>query len=244
MNNKENMKKAIIKDFDKKNNYNMIIDKIDNKSNRTYLKYSFVPIILVILVLIVLQSQKSNHIKEFKEENLNVSTTSSSNSKDYDNLNNNSSTNIVFNELKDYKSKQDNSKNYLNNINIPYFEILSNIEIPNDFDILFDGRGVCITIDKQDRNYGKINNYELWYRNSKNNRRIVIALSEKNIPYREFIIDKRNIKKTIINNVEVEIYKYKNIYVSMFNYKGYNFDIESCDIIEEEYTKLLYSIIK
>ena len=71
-----------------------------------------------------------------------------------------------------------------------------------------------------------------------------IALSDKNIPYRDSGIDRKNSNKTIINGIEVEIYKHKNTYVSIFSYKGYNFDIESCDIIEEEYIRLLYSLIK
>ena len=64
------------------------------------------------------------------------------------------------------------------------------------------------------------------------------------MPYRDFTINKDNSKKTLINGIEVEIFRYKNIYVSIFNYNGYNFDIESCDIIEEEYIRLLYSLIK
>lgn len=248
MNNKENMKKIINNDFNKKDNHQVIISKIENKHNKAYLEYAIVPIILVIVISFVLfNSINNNQIKSYKDDSVNtknINTTSINDGEDYDGLNNNYSASIIVNELKEYKNKQCNSNNYLNNINIPYFEVLKNIIIPDDFDILAEGKGVCISKNNKDKDYGKINNYELWYRNSKNKRNIIIALSDKNIPYRDFVIDRKNSNKTIINGVEVEIYKYKNTYVSIFSYKGYNFDIESCDIIEEEYIGLLYSLIK
>ena len=249
MTNKENMKKIIIKDFDKKSNHNVIVNKIENKcENKNYLKYAIVPIILVIITsIIMVNKQNNNKTRTFKDNNANtsnISTTSNKNNDDYDGLNENYNENILVNELKEYKNKQDNSSNYLNNINIPYFEILKGIDIPDDFDILAEGRGVCVSKNVKDKDYGKVNNYELWYKNSKNNRNIIIALPDKNKPYRDFQINRENSNKTIINGVEVEIYQYKNTYVSIFSYKGYNFDIESCDIIKEEYIRLLYSLIK
>ena len=224
MTNKEKMKRIINNDFNKKNNRQLIISKIENKHNKAYLEYAIIPTILVIVISIVLINKiNNNQIKSFKDESVNtnnINTTSKNDGEDFDELNN------------------------LNNINIPYFEILKNIKIPDDFDVFADGKGVCISKDKNDKDYGKINNYELWFKNSKNNRKIIIALSDKNIPYRDSGIDRKNSNKTIINGIEVEIYKHKNTYVSIFSYKGYNFDIESCDIIEEEYIRLLYSLIK
>ena len=247
MTNKEKMKRIINNDFNKKNNRQLIISKIKNKHNKAYLEYAIIPTILVIVISIVLINKiNNNQIKSFKDESVNtnnINTTSTNDGEDFDELNN-YNTNIIINELKEYKNKQGNSNNYLNNINIPYFEILKNIKIPDDFDVFADGYGVCISKEKNNKDYGKINNYEFWYKNSKNNRKIIIALSDKNIPYRDSGIDRKNSNKTIINGIEVEIYKHKNTYVSIFSYKGYNFDIESCDIIEEEYIRLLYSLIK
>ena len=244
MSNKDKIKEIIKNDFDKNNNYDMIKERMEIKHNNSYLEYGIIPIVLVIFISIVLLSKNANQIKEFKSSNVNVNSdmsTTSLYSNDYDILN--SSTSIVFNELKDYKVKEINSKNYLNNVNIPYFDVLKDINIPDDFDNLEDGRAVCIK-NKKDKDYGKINNYEFWYYNSKNKRSIIIALSDKNILYRDFKIDRENSKKTIINGVEIEIYKYKNIFVSIFNYKGYNFDIETRDITLEEFVMLLYSVIK
>ena len=129
MTNKENMKKIIIKDFDKKSNHNVIVNKIENKcENKNYLKYAIVPIILVIITsIIMVNKQNNNKTRTFKDNNANtsnISTTSNKNNDDYDGLNENYNENILVNELKEYKNKQDNSSNYLNNINIPYFEIL------------------------------------------------------------------------------------------------------------------------
>ena len=246
MTNRENMKKNIKKDFDKEKNYKEIVSQMDKKKIVINYKYAFIPMILIIAISIILfNKQSGNKVRTFKDDSK-VNNSVNQNNNAYDGLNvyTSSSANIIVNELKDFKLKNYDSTNYINNINIPYFEILNDIKIPYDFDISADGRGVCISKDKKDKDYGKINNYELWYKNSKNNRKIIIALSDKNIPYRDFMIDRKNSNKTIINGVEVEIYKHKNMYVSIFSYKGYNFDIESCDIIEEEYIRLLYSLIK
>ena len=246
MTNRENMKKNIKKDFDKEKNYKEIVSQMDKKKIVINYKYAFIPMILIIAISIILfNKQSGDKVRTFKDDSK-VNSSVNQNSSDYDGLNVNttSSVRIIVNELRDFKLKNYNVTNYINNINIPYFEVLKDIKIPDDFDVLADGRGVGISKDKKDKDYGKINNYELWYKNSKNNRKIIIALSDKNIPYRDFMIDRKNSNKTIINGVEVEIYKYKNTYVSIFSYKGYNFDIESCDIIEEEYIRLLYSLIK
>ena len=246
MNNRENMKNVIKNDFDKENNYKKIACRMNEKKIVINYKYAFIPMILIITISIILFNKQSvNKVRTFKDDSK-VNNFVNQNNNDYEGLNINisSSANIIVNELKDFKLKNYDSINYINNINIPYFEILKDIKIPYDFDISADGKGVCISKDKKDKDYGKINNYELWYKNSKNNRKIIIALSDRNIPYRDFMIDRKNSNKTIINGVEVEIYKHKNIYVSIFSYKGYNFDIESCDIIEEEYVGLLYSLIK
>ena len=246
MTNRENMKKTITKDFDKKQNYNIIINKIENKHNLVYLKYAIMPMIIILIIsFFLVNSQKEKEIETFRSiENVNT-TSFSHNDEDYSGMNiNTSASTVIINELDEFKQKRYDSKNYIDNINIPYFEVLNSIKIPKDFDVFAEGRGVCITKDVKNKDYGKINNYELLYKNSKNNRSITIALSDKNMPYRDFTINKDNSKKTLINGIEVEIFRYKNIYVSIFNYNGYNFDIESCDIIEEEYIRLLYSLIK
>lgn len=246
MTNKDRMKKTIIKDFDKRNNYETIINKIeDNHDNKKYLKFVLVPMILLVFVsVLVLNNHDNNLNRTFKDGN-NVNTTSiGQDGDDYDGININQSADIIINELKEYKVKQDGSSNYLNNINIPYFDVLKDIKIPEDFDVLADGRGVCISKNNKDKDYGKINNYEFWFMNSKNNRRIVIAISDKNIPYRDFQINDSNAKKSIVNGVEVKIFKNENTYVSMFNYKGYNIDIETSEINEKEHISLLSSIIK
>ena len=142
MTNKEKMKRIINTDFNKKNNRQLIISKIENKHNKAYLEYAIIPTILVINISIVLINKiNNNQIKSFKDESVNtnnINTTSKNDGEDFDELNN-YNTNIIINELKEYKNKQGNSNNYLNNINIPYFEILKNIKIKNDFNDFTDG---------------------------------------------------------------------------------------------------------
>ena len=52
-------------------------------------------------------------------------------------------------------------------------------------------------------------------------------------------------RNALIANIYAIIsFAMNRIYNEWYRSKGYNFDIESCDIIEEEYIKLLYSLIK
>ena len=49
---------------------------------------------------------------------------------------------------------------------------------------------------------------------------------------------------TIINGVVLKIYKLEDIYYTELNYNGYNFDIETSKITEQELATFLLSILK
>ena len=92
MTNKEKMKRIINNDFNKKNNRQLIISKIENKHNKAYLEYAIIPTILVIVISIVLINKiNNNQIKSFKDESVNtnnINTTSKNDGEDFDELNN------------------------------------------------------------------------------------------------------------------------------------------------------------
>ena len=247
MNNKEKMKTTIKKDFDKKNNYDKIIDKIDNNSSKTYYKYVFVPLLFIIVITIFsITINVDNRTKSLKHDN-NINTSSvNQNEDDFDGFNNNENNNIVINEYngKNTTSSNDVDGKIKNGICIPYFGILSDLEIPKDFDNNGNADTVWVKSDPNSNEYDILNNYNFYYRNTSNNRIIIISLSDKYKPLRcpsDYVL---SYPKSVINGHEVLIIKNQNSFISIFSYKGYNFDIESYDITEEEFVNLLSSIIK
>lgn len=230
MTNKERFKQTIDKDFDKKNNYNKIQNRLNNINNR-YIRYSLTTACLIVVgVIFILNRNNIGMQKEINIEPINkikINTYNKTSSYDFDGLNENTNNN--------------DDKNY---VMIPYFEVLNNLNIPNDFNIKYDGKTRVRVLDKEDKDYGKINNYEFWFKNTNNNRKIIICISDKNEPISSINIDINNSSKSTINNVQLIIYKYDNKFISKFDYKDYKFVIETTDITENEFINLLKSIIK
>lgn len=234
MTNKEKLKNAIDKDYDKAKYLEDISKKIEKKSNlKNYYKYLALPICIVALISILLINNggyNNNHINSSNNEINSLINTSSNDS------------NIKINILKEISESkikaQIKSQNYLN---IPVFEFMNDLSIPEDFDNKENYKAIYI---KDDKNNYYLNNYEFNYLNTTNDRKIKISFSDKYEPLRDYYFTIDNIKKSVINGVELEIYKYKSIYIAIFNYKGYNFDIETKDISETEFFDLLASILK
>ena len=228
MNNKNRLKNVINEYFDKERNYNEIQNRLNNSNN--YMKYVLSVSCLIIVVIMCLLSRNNVQLKK----EINIDSNNEIKINDY-NVTNSSISNYV-------NTNNSNISNY-SNVNIPYFEVLNNLNLPNDFDIKYEGKARVKVLDKKDKDYGKINNYEFLFRNSKNSRNIVIGISNENEPISSININD-NSSKSIINNVELIIYKYNNRYIVKFSYKDYNFIIETTDIDENELINLLKSIIK
>ncbi len=125
-------------------------------------------------------------------------------------------------------------------------EILENIKIPEDFN---NTKYNLIYVDNEknkmeEKEYSQLNNYNYIYNNTKNQRSINISFSNENKPIRDYFFTEENSEVSKINNVELKIYNYEKSYFTEFIYKGYYFDIETCDITQEELINLLTSIIK
>ena len=215
-------------DFDKDKNYNIIKKKIENKRNN-YLKYlSF--IFVVLFTIFILYRNNTLDTKNANVEDIKININEVSiiqENKDIDGLTVNNS----VNEAKDY-------------VSVPYYEILNGLDIPNDFDNKDYYKARSKELNPNSKDYGKINNYEYWYFNTKNNRKIIIALSDKNIPLGNTNINKENTDYSIINGIKLQIYKYRTKYIAIFSYGGFNFNIESTDITQDEFINLLKSLIK
>ena len=236
MDNREKIKIIIKKDFNKKNNYKQIINKIDKKDNRSFYKYAFTPLVLIIAIAITIVITNNKKIEKKKENNVIENTPIG---------NNNTDNNIIINSFSNTSSSSNDIDGKIKNgIYIPYFEVLSDINIPKDFDNNGNADTVWVKSDPNSNEYDILNNYNFYYRNTSNNRIIIISLSDKFKPLRcpsDYVL---NYPKSVVNGHEVLIIKNQNRFLSIFSYKGYNFDIESYDISEEEFINLLSSIIK
>ena len=237
MSNKKIFKEVYSKKINKDNNYKKIIECIERdsmKKNNKIVKWAFVPVCLLIIMCGVVIID--NYDKTF------------------------SSNDPIINKEKNYEI-------YINSIEKEYglgkadadiqrldfevnelannqgYEFLKNIIIPKDLtDNTFNA--IYVKETKESDNYSILNNYEFWYENSKNGRKIVLSFSNEYEPIRDYFFDDNGSKISKINDIELTIYKYKNSYMAKFKNNGINFDIETSNITESELIDLLTSIIK
>lgn len=220
------IKGETIKDiFDEKINKNMIhknvIEKVDN--NRQFkvlpiLSLSFVAFLIMCCLFLV--NNRSQLLKT-KAPTLN-------------------NKNIVINKLNNMSLfKIDAHVQIVNGLYIPDLEVLESLNIPERLDKMNSAK--IYTRNSKTGDYNILANYEFSYFNDGN--WINIALSDTNKPVRDYYFEEVGISSTI-NNIELIIYKYNDAYMTEFIYKGYNFDIETSGITEEELISLLESLIK
>ena len=247
MTNRENMKKVIKNDFDKENNYKKIVEGMNEKRIRFNYKYATIPItVIIIFILIIGISTKNNKVKQFEkfggdDWSDGINTTTSSNTNHIDTSDSDSSS-IEINEINDIIKNRGNTK-IVNNVNIPYLEILTNLEIPNDFDNKEDYRAVYIKNDTKSKEDYILNNYEFHYKNTKNEREIVVSFSKDFTPISNYNFG-INSKSSLVNGINVLLYKYEKTYIAKFQYMKYSFLVEGKNITQEEFMNFVSSIIK
>lgn len=234
MSNKKIFKKMYSKKINKSNNYKEILEYIeinDTKKKNNLFKLTLVPTCLIAIICGVLIfnekdkdiALKPNNLITNGEKNYQFSTNSIETSK----------SSIIDADIK-----------RVNYYMIPYFEFLSNLTIPDDFDNKEDFKAIYVKSNQNSENYDVLNNYELWLRNTTNNRNIMIAFSNEHKPLRDYFFSDEGSEISRINGFELKIYKYENSYMTSFTYNNINFDIETNYISEHEFIDLLLSIIK
>lgn len=230
MTNKEKLKKSINKDFNQEKNYKEIIEKIEKgeKMKKNSIgKWSLIPICLVAIIGgILFINSKNNHItidNYMDEENkikLNINGLESVSSALID-----ADVKVVTNAI---------------NFPLPYKNKI--VDIPKDLDkiskYIFYFRE-----NKESKEYNILGNYEIIYENG-SDRSIKVSYSKDNKPVRDYYFSDEGSKTTTINGINLTIYKYNTIYFTEFNDNGYNFDIETNNISEQELSNLLVSMIK
>lgn len=236
MTNKEKLKIAIENDINSKDYYNKIINKIEKgeikmKHKRNMFKWAFVPICLVAVIsgILLINSNKELKFNVYKP-----------------NIENKDNVNIYINDISKMTEgllRLDVDLKFTNIENILYFQEISNIKIPRDFDNQ-EAFEIYVKPDRDSNEYTTLQSYVFNYSNRNNDRNIRVSFSKENKPIRDYYFSEEGSRISKINNIELKIFKYNGLFFTEFNYKGINFDIETTNINDREFTDLLLSIIK
>lgn len=236
MTNKEKLQRAIEYDINFKDHYNEIINQIEKrerkmKRKRNMWKWSFAPICLVAVISGILLTNNNKELKSnIYKPNIEA--------KDNVSLYINDISKMTQGALRiDADVKTTNIENIL------YFKEIANIKIPSDFDNQ-EAYEIYVKPNRESHEYNILQSYVFNYSSKKNDRDIRVSFSKEHKPIRDYYFSEEGSKMSKINNIELKIFKYNGLYFTEFNYKGINFDIETTNIIDQELTDLLLSIIK
>lgn len=236
MTNKEKLKKAIEHDINSKDYYNKIIDKIEKGKRdmkKSIWKWSLAPICMIVVISGVLFFNYQNSNKTILKN------------KPYVDEINNVILNInEINNKKDGIYKLDADIKVINNNDVNFILPYKNglINIPKDLDET-ERHIFYFRENKESKDYNILGNYEIIYSND-NNRSINVKYSKGNKPARDYHFDDEGSKTTIINGINLKIYKYESIYFTEFKFNDYFFDIETSNITEQELSTFLVSVLK
>ncbi len=239
MTNKERLKNAIEQDINPANNYNEIIKKIEKerkmKSKNNLLKWSLVPICLIVFISGII-------FLNYKNDNDNLLENKPSIDKE-----NNITLNINDMSKMDM-TKLDTDIKTVSGVNIPYpFKVNDNQDekwfiIPSD---LSQTKNYIVYTkkDKDSKEYDVVANYIMLITDN-NERNIKVKYSKDKEPIRDYYFSEEDSKITTINGIDLKIYKYGKSFYTIFSYNGYNFDIETSNITEQEFSDYLVSILR
>ena len=240
MTNKERLKNAIEQDINRENNYNETIKKIEKerkmKRENNLLKWSLLPICLLVIVI------SGIIFINYKNDNNNLLE-----NKQYIDKENNVILNINDLSKMDMTSLDADVKT-VSGLNIPYpFKVndKQNEEwfiIPSD---LTQTKHYIVYTknDKDSKEYDVVANYIMLITND-NERSIEVKYAKEQEPIRDYYFREEDSKITNINGIDLKIYKYGKNFYTIFSYNGYNFDIETSNITEQEFSNYLVSILR
>jgi hypothetical protein len=239
MSNKKVIKEMFDEQFNKDNNYQKILSKVEGVSDmkNRILKITLVPICCVIVacgIALTRPNENNNSIIKVAENdnqeiyiNIDVAEKSKSNPRGDMDI-----------------KMQENS--------LEEFGFLNDIKTPNDLDVS-SSYLIYTKNDKESEEYNILHDYVVHYQKHETNellesvavsKSITIAFSKDFKPLRDYHIDTANLKKSKINNTELTIQNKNEMYLAQFTYNNLIFDIETKGITEKELVTLLTSIIK
>lgn len=242
MTNNEKLKQAIEQDLNSKNYYNKIMNQIERqekmKKKRNMWKWSLVPVCLVVVISGILFFSNQNNKKTILKNNPYID----KNNNVELNINeiNNYKDGIIDADLKRIDANIEEITNNNENFPLPYKNGIVNL--PKDLNKTYKYI-LYFRENRESKEYNILGNYEIVYSNDKD-RSIQVKYSKEHKPVRDYYFDDDGSKITMINGIELKIYKFENIYFTEFNYNDYTFDIETSKITEQELSDLLISILK
>ncbi len=119
-------------------------------------------------------------------------------------------------------------------------KFMKNISIPEDFKQQ-DIYEIYTNSNPKDRKYDLLHDYVFNYKKDDDNE-IKIALSMLEEPIRDYCYDEEN-KKSKIEDVDVNISQYQNLFIVTFKIDNIYFDIEANEITENQLINIIKSII-
>jgi hypothetical protein len=174
------------------------------------------------------------------------------------NSNSNNTTEILINDVNDIGAfSLDADIKYDTDIHVErefsQYDFIKDIKIPKDLDQL--SRYVVYTKDDRLRDedyqnapYNVLHDYVVCYGNQSDGevlKDIIVAFSLDFNPLRDYyVMETDTINISRINNTDLKIFKYDDMYMVTFQYQNLNFDIETSGITENQLIELLESIIK
>lgn len=234
MTNKEKLKSAIEYDINPKDYYNEIINQIEKreqmKRRNNMWKWSFVPICLVTIISGILLVNNNKELKPYIYK---------------PNIETKDNVSLYINDVSKMTQgalKFDANVKITNIENIQYFKEIGNIKVPSDFDNQ-EAQEIYVKPDRESKEYSVLQSYVFNYSNTKKDRYIRVAFSKENKPIRDYYFSEEGSKISKVNNIDLKIFKYNELYFVEFNYKNINFDIETTNITEQELIDLLLSIL-
>ena len=228
MDRKKLIKEIFDERFDKEQMYNSIIMKMEKdkkaKLRNNLIKFATLPICAMLIISFILVRQDTRKI---------------TNENDKLPIVENQEVSIIINKIEMLGMAMLDAR--VENITNETFEVVEGIVVPKDLD-KFDAYKLLIKGDNS-KEYNKLANYVYSYINTETNRSINISFSDTNKPLRDYMLEDIGTVSRI-KDITLEIYQYEELYMTEFSYKGYNFDIETSNITQEELIELLKSLIK
>lgn len=225
----KNMREMFDKEFNIERTREKILSKEREKemSSKKIIKWLLVPLCLILILSISLFTSK--------KDNKDLSTNENSQENNIDS--------IYINELYEVSSGDADIK-IVDNVEIKGYDELADLNVPSELSKRSSYAIYVNEANNKENEYSVLNNYVISYSNSSSDKSITIAFSKDNKPFRDYDFISDDGKTSIINNLELKIYKCSALYFTEFSYKNINFEIESEGITETEFVNLLKSIIK
>lgn len=240
-----NLKRAIERNFDRQKNYNAILSKVEGKSamKRTKIKYILAPacaILIAVVGFIGVNHLKDSHpdiaigkvdgIEELRTEKESLKIE----------LNINKIKNTAQMQLDADVKKIDGKIEEITKLSNK-FKFIETMHIPTGLK-LTNAYYIYTRNDPNVKEYNILHDYVFYYSSEDNSKNIAVAFSTIEKPLRDYYISGAD-KKSVIDDVELVISQYKEMYIVRFSNQDIYFDIETENITESELVSLLQSMI-